>query len=127
MKSPQSRKDVQKLTSRIEALNRFTAKLAEWSLPFFTVLRGSTNFEWGLEQQQALEDLKAYLQQLPTLSSLEQGQLLILYVSASHTVVSGTLVQEKEATKNGAKRNEKSNNKEGALCMFSFPLCSGAL
>jgi hypothetical protein len=26
-----------------------------------------------------------------------------------------------------AKRNEKSNNKEGALCVFSFPLCDGAL
>jgi hypothetical protein len=26
-----------------------------------------------------------------------------------------------------AKRNKKSNNKEGALCVFSFPLCGGAL
>jgi hypothetical protein len=25
------------------------------------------------------------------------------------------------------KRNEKSNNKEGALCVFSFLLCGGAL
>jgi hypothetical protein len=34
--------------------------------------------------------------------------------------------KNKVATKK-AKRNEKSNNKEGALCVFSFPLCSGAL
>jgi hypothetical protein len=33
---------------------------------------------------------------LPTLSSLEQGQPLILYVSATHSVVSGALVVEKE-------------------------------
>jgi hypothetical protein len=26
-----------------------------------------------------------------------------------------------------AKINEKSNNKEGVLCVFSFPLCGGAL
>jgi hypothetical protein len=26
-----------------------------------------------------------------------------------------------------AKRNKKSNNKEGALCVFYFPLCGGVL
>jgi hypothetical protein len=34
---------------------------------------------------------------LPTLSSVEQGQPLILYISATHTVVSEALVIEKEA------------------------------
>jgi hypothetical protein len=42
MQPPQSRKDVQKLIDRIASLNRFILKLAECSLPFFTVLRGST-------------------------------------------------------------------------------------
>jgi hypothetical protein len=41
--------------------------------------------------------LKLYLQHLPTLSSPEQGQPFILYISATHTVVSGALVIEKEA------------------------------
>jgi hypothetical protein len=49
MKPPQSRKEVQKLTCRIEALNQFMSKLAEWSLPFFAVLRGSSSFQWGPE------------------------------------------------------------------------------
>jgi hypothetical protein len=53
--------------------------------------------EWGAVQQKAFDDLKLYLQHLPTLSSLEQGQPLILYVSATHTVVRGALVVEKEA------------------------------
>jgi hypothetical protein len=35
---------------------------------------------------------------LPTLSSLEQGKPLILYVSATHSAVSGALVIEKEIT-----------------------------
>jgi hypothetical protein len=52
----------------------------------------------GLEQQKAFEDLKHYLQQLPTLSSPEQGQPLILYVSTTHSVVSGALVIEKETS-----------------------------
>jgi hypothetical protein len=64
MKPPQTTKDIQKLTGRIATLNRFIAKLVERSLPFFTVLGA---------QQEAYEDLKSYLQLLPTLSSPEQG------------------------------------------------------
>jgi hypothetical protein len=45
MHPPQSRKDVQKLTCRIASLNRFIAKLAERSLPFFAILRGSAKVD----------------------------------------------------------------------------------
>jgi hypothetical protein len=38
---------------------------------------------------------------LPTLSSPEQGQPLILYVLATHSVVSGALGTEKEIMQNG--------------------------
>jgi hypothetical protein len=75
---PQNRKEIQKLTGWIATLNRFIAKLAERSLTFFTVLRGSARIEWGPEQQKAFEDLKLYLEHLPTLSSPDQGQPLIL-------------------------------------------------
>jgi hypothetical protein len=70
-------------------------------MAFFTILRGSTNIEWGAEQRKAFDDLKSYLEQLPTLSSPEQGQPLILYVSATHLVISGALIIEKEITQNG--------------------------
>jgi hypothetical protein len=97
MQPPQTRKEVPKLTCRVTALNRCVAKLAQRSLPFFSVLWGSAKVEWGPKQQKAIDDLNQYLQHLPTLSSPEQGQPLILYVSATHTVVSGALVIEKEA------------------------------
>jgi hypothetical protein len=45
MERPQNRKEIQKLTGRIAALNRFIVKLAEQSLPFFIVLRGSAKME----------------------------------------------------------------------------------
>jgi hypothetical protein len=61
MQPPQTKKEVQKLTSHIAALNRFIAKLAERSLPFFSVLKGSARVEWDPEQQKAFEDLKLYL------------------------------------------------------------------
>jgi hypothetical protein len=101
MQPPQSGKEVQKLTGRIASLNRFISKLAEHSLPYFTILRGFANIEWGVEQRKAFDDLKSYLRYLPTLSSPEQGQPLILYVSATHSDVSGALVTEKEITQNG--------------------------
>jgi hypothetical protein len=55
----------------------------------------------GTKQQKAFDDLKHYLEHLSTLSSPEQGQPLILYVSATHSVVSGALVFEKETVHNG--------------------------
>jgi hypothetical protein len=44
MQDPVSVKDVQKLTGRVAALNRFIPKAAERSLPFFQVLRSAKNF-----------------------------------------------------------------------------------
>jgi hypothetical protein len=47
MQPPQTKKEVQKLTGHIATLNRFIAKLAERSLPFFNVLRGFAKVRWG--------------------------------------------------------------------------------
>jgi hypothetical protein len=47
MQPPQTKKEVQKLACHIAALNRFIAKLAERSLPFFSVLRASAKVERG--------------------------------------------------------------------------------
>jgi hypothetical protein len=79
------------------------AKLAERSLPFFKVLRGSGTFEWGSEQQEALDALKDYIQNFPTIASPQPGQSLILYVSATQTTISGALVLERETSKEGRK------------------------
>jgi hypothetical protein len=45
MQPPQTRKEVQKLVGHIAARNRLIAKLAERSLPFFSMLRGSAKVE----------------------------------------------------------------------------------
>jgi hypothetical protein len=101
------RKDVEKLTGRIASLNRFISKLAERSLPFFTVLRGSARIQWGAEQRKAFESLKSYLEKLPMLSSPEQGQPLILYISVTHAVVIKALVVEKEVVSNSKAAKQK--------------------
>jgi hypothetical protein len=47
MQDPVSVKDVQKLTGRVTAVNRFIPRAAGRSLPFFQVLRSSKNFQWS--------------------------------------------------------------------------------
>jgi hypothetical protein len=68
MHPPTNKKQVQKLTGRIAALSRFIARSAERGLPFFRTLRNAEHFNWGVEQQQAFDDLKAYLTKLTFLS-----------------------------------------------------------
>ena len=50
---PKSRHEVMKLIGRMVALSRFISKSAERIMPFFKVLKGNKNFEWGEEQSQA--------------------------------------------------------------------------
>jgi hypothetical protein len=83
------------LTGRLVALNRFISRSAERGLPFFRTLRSSGSFEWGTEQQQAFEDLKAYLTKLTTLSKPLPIATLLLYIAASLTTISAALVEEK--------------------------------
>jgi hypothetical protein len=53
MQDPVSVKDLQKLTGRVAALNRFIPRDTERSLPFIQVLRSSKNFQWFEIQKQA--------------------------------------------------------------------------
>lgn len=96
MQPPSTRKQVQRLIDRLGALNRFIARSAERGLPFFRVLRNAYIFEWGSEQQHAFDDLKRYLTNLATLCKPSEGAVLLLYLTASPTVVSVALVEEKE-------------------------------
>nr|XP_027090572.1 uncharacterized protein LOC113711616 [Coffea arabica] len=83
MSSPRCVRDVQRLTGRLAALNRFLSHSASKALPFFKVLKKANNFSWTEECQQAFEQLKEYLNHLPTLTSPRPGDKLILYLSAA--------------------------------------------
>jgi hypothetical protein len=99
MQDPVFVKDVQKLTGRVAALNRFIPRAAERSLPFFQVLRSAKNFQWFETQKQAFQELKDYLSNMTKLCPPEPRSPLLLYVSASNSAVSAVLVQEKEEGK----------------------------
>jgi hypothetical protein len=99
MQDPVSMMDVQKLTGRVTALNRFLPMAAERSLPFFQVLRSTKNFQWSESHKQAFQELKDYLSNMTKMCPPEPRSPLLLYVSASNSAVSTVLVQEKEGGK----------------------------
>jgi hypothetical protein len=94
MMPPQSARDVQRLTGRLAALNKFISKSTERSLPFLKTLRGAKNFACGPEQAAAFASLKKHLSELAILTSPKPSLHLLLYVAASPHAVSAALVQE---------------------------------
>jgi hypothetical protein len=92
----QSTRDVQRLTGRLAALNRFISKSAEQSLPFLKTLRGAKGFAWGPEQAAAFASLKQHLSDLAILTSPDPLLPLLLYIVASPYAVSAALVQEQD-------------------------------
>jgi ribonuclease HI len=96
METPNSKKGAQRLAGRLASLNRFISRSTERNLPFFEILKSAKVFQWGSAQQKAFEELKQYVIDLTTLTPPSSGTPLLLYVAASHSAVSATLVQEKQ-------------------------------
>ena len=91
MKPLQSIKEVQSLTKRVVALNRFVSKATDKCLPFFKVLKKA--FEWTDECQRAFQDLKTYLVMAPLLNPSVMGEELFLYLAGTPHAVSSTLIK----------------------------------
>ena len=96
MTSPKTVKEVQKLTGRIAALNRFVSKATDKCFPFFKTLKQA--FAWTDECEKAFQDLKHYLSNPPILSPSKEGENLYLYLAMSTTVVSAALIWEENRT-----------------------------
>ena len=75
MTSPKIVKEVQKLTGRIPALNRFVSKATNKCLPFFKTLKQA--FTWMEECKKAFQELKHYLSNPPFLSRQKKGKTCI--------------------------------------------------
>ena len=85
-------KEVQSLTGRVAALNRFVFKATDKCLPFFKILRKA--FKWTDECQKAFQDLKVYLTTAPLLSPSIPGEELYLYLAVSSHAASLALIRE---------------------------------
>jgi hypothetical protein len=94
MQSPKSTKQLQQLTGRLAALNRFISRSTDKCLPFFKILRKA--FEWTSECESAFSQLKTYLTNPPLLSRTVLGEVLYLYLAISPTAVSTALIREED-------------------------------
>ena len=76
------------------ALNHFISWLGEKGLPFFKLLKKTGKFEWTTKADEAFQKLKEYLSTSPILTPPEKHEPLLLYIAATTTVVSTTIVMD---------------------------------
>ena len=94
MSSPSGIKEVQRLTGRIAALNRFVTRASDKCQPFFQVLKKA--FQWDTTFEEAFSALKTYMSSPPILVSPAEGELLTLYLAVLDFSTSAVLVRDKE-------------------------------
>ena len=82
VKSPRIVKEVQSLTRKVVALNRFVSRATDNCLLFFKVLKKA--LQWTNKCEETLTKLKEYLTQLPLLSLLITGEKLQFYLAISN-------------------------------------------
>jgi hypothetical protein len=93
MGKPTKLHDVQKLAGHVAALSRFIAQLGEKALPFYALMKKSDDkFEWTEEADTAFAQLKKVLSTPPVLVAPNEKEPLLLYIAATHQVVSTVLV-----------------------------------
>ena len=78
------------------ALRRFISRLGEKALPLYRLLWRTDHFEWTDAATAGLEEIKTLLASNPILAAPNVGEPMLLYISATHQVVSAVLVVERE-------------------------------
>ncbi|KAH9802826.1 Ribonuclease H [Citrus sinensis] len=96
MRSPRTVKEVQSLTGKLAALNRFISRATDKCHPFFQIIKKGKKMEWTPECEEAFGQLKEYLALAPLLSTPREGDQLLLYLAISKRATSSVLVREEE-------------------------------
>ena len=99
MALPRTKREVQRLTGRVAALNRFISRSTNKCFPFYDTLKGNKQFEWTEECEKAFQKLKHYLATPPVLANPVEGEPLFLYIAVLVTAVSGVLIREEHNEK----------------------------
>jgi dsDNA-binding SOS-regulon protein len=88
--------EVQQPAGRVAALSQFVARLHEKALPFYALMKKSDKkFEWTEEADAVFSQLKKVLSTPPVLIAPKEREPLLLYIAATHQVVSTVLVVER--------------------------------
>ncbi|CAN1289757.1 Transposon Tf2-8 polyprotein [Linum perenne] len=98
MAPPKTVKEVQVLSGRLTAINRFILRIADRCAPFFATLKNASKFAWIDKCNKAFEELKQFLITPPVLASPKLNEALFLYIAISSKAVSAVLVRREDKT-----------------------------
>ncbi|GJR10899.1 reverse transcriptase domain-containing protein [Tanacetum coccineum] len=99
LEPPGTLKDVHSLNKKLAALSHFLSKGAEKSLPFFKALKSCTDkktIQWTADADEAFQKPKKFMDFLPTLTTLIEGEVLVMYLAASAKSISAVLLARRE-------------------------------
>lgn len=65
-------------------------------MPFYRLLHKHGNFQWSEQAKDAFREFKQYLKNLLTVVPPKEGEVMMLYVAATPTIVSAVLVVERK-------------------------------
>ncbi|GJU81539.1 reverse transcriptase domain-containing protein [Tanacetum coccineum] len=99
MQSPRTLKEMQSLSGKLAALNHFLSRSAERALPFFDTLKNITkenkdDFCWTEAEEQAFQELKKLIMELPMLTTPNPKEILYVYLAGSGEAGSGVLMAD---------------------------------
>ncbi|GJR16134.1 reverse transcriptase domain-containing protein [Tanacetum coccineum] len=101
LQSPQTLKEMQSLSEKLAALNRFLTKSAERSLSFFNTLKNITKenkheYRWTHEAEEAFQQMKKPIMDLPSLTPPQEKETMYAYLAVSGEAVSTVLLTDRK-------------------------------
>ncbi|GJY67131.1 hypothetical protein Tco_0469369 [Tanacetum coccineum] len=99
MPSPNILKEMQRLSGKLAALNRFLSKAVERVIPCLDTLKKCANkkgFLWTTAAEEAFQAMKKLIAELPTLTTPMMGKELMVYLLATNEAVSSCFASGKK-------------------------------
>lgn len=101
MKVSMMAKDIQSFNRCIAPLSRFISKTTNRCAPFFKALKvHKRSITWTAKCDNAFNELKEYMSKEPLLSTLEPGDILMIYLSVLTTAAISVLIHPHEGADN---------------------------
>nr|GEX33742.1 reverse transcriptase domain-containing protein [Tanacetum cinerariifolium] len=93
--------EMQSLSGKLAALNRFLSRSAKRAFPFFKTLKNITkenkdDYRWTKETERAFQEMKKLILELLTLTTRALEEVLYVYLVTSQDAISGVLLAERE-------------------------------
>ncbi|XP_017420172.1 uncharacterized protein LOC108330177 [Vigna angularis] len=94
MQSPTTLKEIQRLSGRLTTLSQFIPRLVERVRPVLRKMKKGLVVKWDAECEQAFQDVKAILMNLPVMNRPTLGEDLQIFMGVSDSTISAVLTQE---------------------------------